>query len=835
MTSLNLGGQTLGGFEILDELGRGGMAVVYRARQSAPSRLVALKVLPPELSMNASYIARFRQEADSAAALEHPHIVPIYALGEAEGLHYIAMKLITGRTLREVIDTDGPLALPQVLTLLTQIASALDYAHAQGVIHRDIKPSNVMIDKGGWVYLMDFGLARGLASGGLTVTGTVMGTPDYMSPEQAEGRANIGAASDMYALGVMLYEMLTCGMPFEAETPLGVLVARLQQLPRSPRLLLPNIDQQLEAVLFKALARKPEDRYSSAQALADALRAANAASDAPTQAMPAVIAPAAPQPTPLPAPILPAPIAPAPNIGPTVPLRRPIAPAYPHDGPYPPVPVVPKPRRVWRTCLISVVAVAALALAIGGWGFYTRYDAGNQLRQVEQTRALVGQPGGLAQTIDTLTRLTTDHPRLAEAQANLALAYALRGRYGQAQEAAQRAITLNDATALAHAVLAEAINDGGERERALAEAERAIALDKNLSYALAVRAAIRADLAAEHNDLAMLHDAQRDAVTALASATDEDSLAQALAHSALAYIHWQENQINASETSLSQGIDETNAALQLAPKLAQLHTTLGYFYDAQNQREQAHQSFQNAITADAEYAPGQAGLGWNRYNQSDYRGAIAAFDAAIALDPNLTNAYIGKNFALQAFEPADYPSAITVLQKAVAFAPRSARLITDLGWAYRGQALRFDYDSEEQKAGYAAAEAQFRKALQIDERFYDAQTGLGWSLQDRAVLASDTQMMQQSIETLKQSLDAKEDQAFAQNALGWSLYHLQQYEPALVAFQRAMALRTGYADAQFGRGRVFEAQGNTAAARTAYTEAANLGSSAAKDALAGLK
>lgn len=826
MTSLNLLGQTIGGFEILNELGRGGMAVVYRARQHAPSRLVALKVLPPELSLDASYIARFRQEADSAAALEHPHIVPIYALGDADGLHYIAMKLIVGRTLRELIDAEGPLTVEQAAALLGQIADALDYAHRSGVIHRDIKPSNVIIDQGGWLYLTDFGLARGMLSGGLTMTGAVMGTPEYMSPEQAEGRANIGATSDIYALGVVLYELLTGHMPFEAETPLGVLVARLQQPPRSPRLLRPDLDPQIEAVMLKALARKPEDRFASAHDLVDALRVANQASS--TQAMKLPVTtyapPHAPQPTP--------PIIPAANVGPTIALQTPVPPVM-SAAPQPLV--AAKPRRSWRTCLVGCLVIGVLSIGFGGWSLYALYDYGNQLTLVEGTRDLSLQANGVVGAIDTLRQLTADHPRLSEAKATLGLMYALRGRYSQAQQAAEQAIAINDSGALAHAVLAEALNDRGERSRALSEAERAITLDGKLSYAQTVRASIRADLAVEHNDGTLLQAASANASDALTSAADEDQLAIAMAHSSLAYIHWQEHQFKANDASLSQGIKEINLALQSQPKLAQLHTTLGYFYDAQKKPEQARQSFERALALDAEYAPAQAGLGWNRYGQGDNRGAITAFDAALTLDANLMNAYLGKNFALQALDPADYPSAITVLQKAVAIAPQSARLLTDLGWAYRGQALRYEYASAAQKAGYAAAEAQFRAALQLDDRMFEARTGLGWALQDSGVLANDKPMIQHSVELLKQSLDAKEDQPFAQNALGWSLYQLGQYDQSLAAFDRAIALQATYADAQFGRGRVFEAQGNRTEARTAYTTAAQQGSEPAKAALDTLK
>src|SRR5215213_5335851 len=274
MTDINLLGRTLGPFEIISELGRGGMAVVYKARQADLERTVALKILPPELSIDKSYLARFLQEARSAAALEHPHIMPIYAVGAAEGINYIAMKFIAGQTLKDIVQERGALSIADAAIMLDQVADALDYAHSRGVIHRDIKPSNMMTDRNGWVYLTDFGLARGGNTGGLTITGTVMGTPEYMSPEQAQGLATIGPPTDIYALGVVLYELLTGQMPFQADTPMGMLVARLQYAPRPPRDYRGDLPMPVEDVIMRVLARKPEARYATAKELIAALKSA---------------------------------------------------------------------------------------------------------------------------------------------------------------------------------------------------------------------------------------------------------------------------------------------------------------------------------------------------------------------------------------------------------------------------------------------------------------------------------------------------------------------------------------------------------------------------------
>jgi serine/threonine-protein kinase len=276
---LNLIGKQLGRFEVLAEIGRGGMGIVYQARQHELDRIVALKVLPPEMSYDTSYIARFRQEAKNAARLEHPHIVPVYDVGEAGGedsslptLHYIAMKYIAGSTLKDILHQAGQLELDQSSAIIQQVGTALAYAHRQGILHRDIKPSNIMLTPDGWVYLTDFGTARDIRStADLTKAGTVIGTPEYMAPEQAQGVATIGTPADVYALGVVLYEMLTGEIPFEADTPMGMLAARLIESPRSLRQTRPDVSPLVEEVIMRALVRDPIERYQTVDELLIAL------------------------------------------------------------------------------------------------------------------------------------------------------------------------------------------------------------------------------------------------------------------------------------------------------------------------------------------------------------------------------------------------------------------------------------------------------------------------------------------------------------------------------------------------------------------------------------
>jgi len=265
---------TVGDCDLLEELGRGGMGVVYRAWQSGLGRIVALKVLLNASTASAIEVARFRAEATSAAQLDHPHIVPVYGVGDHDGRPYFIMRLIEGQSLARYL-ADGPIAARESARLLAPIARAVDYAHRRGVLHRDLKPSNILIDREGTPHVADFGLAKRVgADTGLTSPGGIVGTPGYMAPEQVGGgRGPIGPASDVYGLGAILYQMLTGRPPFQAATALDTVFLVLEQDPVPPRLLNPRVDRDLELVAIKCLQKPADLRYASASALAADLEA----------------------------------------------------------------------------------------------------------------------------------------------------------------------------------------------------------------------------------------------------------------------------------------------------------------------------------------------------------------------------------------------------------------------------------------------------------------------------------------------------------------------------------------------------------------------------------
>ena len=290
----DLTGRQLGPYRVVASLGEGGMAAVYKAYQPGMDRYVALKILPRHFASDPTFMGRFQQEARIIAKLQHPHILPVFDFGEADGYTYLVMPFVTGGTLTELL-TGQPLPLKQIRTIVSQLGDALDYAHAHGLVHRDVKPSNVLLDERGNCLLSDFGIAKIIeGTSRFTTTGGLIGTPAYMSPEQGAGE-KIDRRSDIYSLGVMLYEMATGRAPFAAETPVAVVIKHIHDPLPPPRMHNPALPEALERTILKALAKRPDDRFASAAEFVQALQAAipetgaiESVSAVPTQVVSAV-------------------------------------------------------------------------------------------------------------------------------------------------------------------------------------------------------------------------------------------------------------------------------------------------------------------------------------------------------------------------------------------------------------------------------------------------------------------------------------------------------------------------------------------------------------------
>ena len=289
-------GTTVGAYKIVEKLGRGGMATVFKAYHAALDRHVAIKVLHATFKDDETFLRRFSREAKVVARLEHTHIVPIYDFAEHEGYPYLVMRYIEGETLKERMG-QGTLPKSEIVRIATAVADALDYAHKKGVLHRDIKPSNILLTQGGGVYIADFGLARIIQAGESTMSqDMIMGTPQYISPEQAKGSKEVDGRTDVYSFGIVLYELITGRVPFQSDTSYAIIHAQIFDPPPLPSEINDKIGPALENTLLKALAKEPDDRFQSAGELATAFQ--QAIFELPTDIAPAG-APVLPDYTPL--------------------------------------------------------------------------------------------------------------------------------------------------------------------------------------------------------------------------------------------------------------------------------------------------------------------------------------------------------------------------------------------------------------------------------------------------------------------------------------------------------------------------------------------------------
>ncbi|MGI9859857.1 Stk1 family PASTA domain-containing Ser/Thr kinase [Moorella naiadis] len=342
-----------GRYEIISELGGGGMARVYRGQDRLLNRSITIKILREQYASDKEFLTRFQREAQAVASLSHPNVVSIYDVGQDDGLHYLIMEYVEGRSLKDLISERAPLPPLEAIDIAQQICDALEHAHENGVVHRDIKPHNILITRNGRVKVTDFGIAQAVSEVTMSQSGNMIGSVHYLAPEQARGGV-VGATADIYSLGIVLYEMLTGILPFQGETPVAVAIKHLQESPRPLRDLNPNVPPALERIVMRSLEKDPYRRYPSAAALRSDLRAVkNALADASfaTQVLPAIEA--------------------------LDPL-----PATPH-----------KPRRRPRVWAWVLVALLFLGLAAAGlWAGFRYYLAVGET----QVPAVVGLPEGQA-------------------------------------------------------------------------------------------------------------------------------------------------------------------------------------------------------------------------------------------------------------------------------------------------------------------------------------------------------------------------------------------------------------------------------------------------------
>jgi len=376
-------GDTVGPYRIIEQLGQGGMATVFKAYHAALDRYVAIKVIHPAFKADTTFLARFQREARVVARLDYPGIVPVYDFAEQDGAPYLVMKFIAGETLKARLDR-APLSTAEALRVIEAVGAALSYAHGQGVLHRDVKPSNIMLGADGTVYLTDFGLARMVQASESTLsTDSLLGTPTYMSPEQARGDKELDAGTDIYSFGVVIYELLVGRVPFSADTPYAVIHDHIYTPLPPPRSLNPQLPEAVEAVLTRALEKDRVNRYASVAALVADLKRALAPQPAAAGLAPIspAAAPASSEPVPPAAPVaaptvvaasapavLPATAEPPTRVGHYDPVVAPVAASAVAAGP---APAADAPRgspyrlQWWQLALGLVIIIGGCLLVYG--------------------------------------------------------------------------------------------------------------------------------------------------------------------------------------------------------------------------------------------------------------------------------------------------------------------------------------------------------------------------------------------------------------------------------------------------------------------------------------
>lgn len=433
-------GETVGPYRILEQLGQGGMATVFKAYHAALDRYVAIKALHPAFMEDPNFLARFQREARVVAKLEHPNIVPIYDYADDQGRPYLVMKFVEGQTLKARL-ARAPLSRDEILHITEAVGVGLAYAHRAGILHRDVKPSNVLLTPDNQVYLADFGLARIAAAGESTISSDMMvGTPQYISPEQAKGERNLDEGTDIYSFGVLLYEIVVGRVPFSSDTPYSIIHDHIYSPLPLPRQMNPNVPEAVERVLLKALAKERADRYATVQDLVQAFTAALLSESAEqhqvaTPAQPApetLVAPArtveqktvasqaTTQPDSTPPPLPKAATAPPQSVAPATPLQPVAVPVEAAAQPITPAAPKPAGKKIWRILIPVFLIVFCLCGFVG-----VRILRQGGMNPVEQAR-----------------RGVSENPEDPWAHYNLAVALSDANQWDEAQSEYNMALSL---------------------------------------------------------------------------------------------------------------------------------------------------------------------------------------------------------------------------------------------------------------------------------------------------------------------------------------------------------------------------------------------------------
>lgn len=792
VTQDDLIGQTLGQYQILDELGRGGMAMVYKAWQPSLRRYVAIKVMLSSWLNDREFVQRFQQEAIVAANLNHPNIVTIYEVTQQEGHFFIAMEYVEGQSLEELILSEGRLDMERVIHILSQVADALDYAHKRKFVHRDIKPANILITPEDKVVISDFGIAKALEGSGatakLTSAGTVVGSPAYMSPEQIIGQ-NIDYRTDLYSLGIVTYEMLSGHAPFDGSTT-ALLYAQVNTSPPSVAQLTPDLPSHVEPCLMRMLVKQPQQRYPTATAFVEALEKGDAQAAAAFQQGKTAVAPVSPWNG---TEVLPAnadayPSAQETGGYGTGPPSAPPENVHPVAGAPPFAQMTGEPAEKRKPTVIIAALMALGILLLGGavavYFLFLRppnitallEEAHTHQNSEEYTKAIeiyrdileedrnlealqgmgsvYAEQGQWRQAADWYEKWTQEVPDDVEARLALGEAYYALEEYVGAVEQFERVIELDSERLEVYELLGWSHYHLGDYAEAAESFTRALEAEET--------AEIYRGLAASFYRL----EDYEPALESYQAAVDLDPQdANSQRHVGWSFFYLQRYE---------EAVPAFSKALEIKETAEAYKGLAGSFYRLEDY-ESALEAYREVVGLDPQDVYSQGQIGWSLFYLQRYGEAIRAFSKALDMEET-ANAYRG--LAASFYRLEDYESALGAYREAVALDPKDANSQKQIGWS-----LFYLQRYEE-------AVTAFSKALELEETAgtYRGLAGSFYLLED----------YESALEAYQTFSTLEPDDAHAHARIGWCYVYLDDCENAKISFQRALEINADMESAEEG-------------------------------------